>query len=170
MKNLLFILGLSWLFLTSCKYDTHKDANYETLWFTYTDSVDGPVKKLYKVKYYVNGDTLFTSEKYRFLTLAYSFDDDGTLLYQHIIYFDTDQKQDADGWYHIVFERDEIPREPGTHLSGIVLRNCITPLRPDTIGENHANAYLFNSTIEMPRGRDRNTLSPQLSKLLPAIK
>lgn len=162
---------LSCVLFTSCnQHNTTVTTDYETQWFTYTDSVGGPVKQLCETKYYVNGDTLFTSEKYHFLTLAYSFDDDNTLMYQHIIYFDKNQQPDRNGWYHIVFTREDIPREPETHLSGIVLRNCITPLRASRVGEGHANAYLFNSTHEMARGRDRNILSPQLSKLLPIIK
>lgn len=169
MKDILIIL-LAGLLLAACRPTTSAGTDYESQWFTYTDSVGGPVKQLCEVRYYVNGDTLFTSEKYHFLTLAYSFDDDNSLMYQHIVYFDRTQQPDRNGWYHIVLNREDIPREPGTHLSAIVLRNCITPLRPPKEGEDQANAYLFNATTEMSRGRDRNLLTPQLSKLLPTIK
>ena len=161
---------LSCIIFACSQHSKTDTTDYEIQWFTYADSVGGPVKQLCEVRYYVNGDTLFTSEKYHFLTLAYSFDDDNTLMYQHIICFNKDQQPDKNGWFHIVFNRDDIPREPGTHLSGIVLRNCITPLRPTKEGDDHANAYLFNATTEMPRGRDRDKLTPQLSKLLHTIR
>lgn len=114
--SILAIALFCFIFASCQRNTTPSVANYETGWFTYTDSIGGPVKQLCEVRYFVHGDTLFTSEKYHFLTLAYSFDDDSTLMYQHIIYFDKEQQPDVNGWYHIVFNRNTIPRESGTHL------------------------------------------------------
>ncbi len=145
-----------------------KTTQYETGWFSFPDSTYSHRIKLCEVKYYVNQDTLFTSEKYHFLTLGYSWNDDDSQAYQHIIYFDKRQ-QPCNGWYHIVIDSMTIPREPDTHLSSIVLRSYVGD-KYDYKNRPHANAYLFNATTEIEADRDRNKLSKELSKLYNIIK
>lgn len=143
--------------------------DYESQWFQYPDSSYQNLNNLLVVKYYVNGDTIFTSEKYHFITLGYSWDKDSTQAYQHIIFFDRSQSPDSDGWYRIVIDKTNIPREPETHISSIALRSYCGD-KYDYKHKPHADAHLFNATKEIGAARDRNTLSPQLSKLYEIIK
>lgn len=156
--------------LIGCSNTDSVSEGYESQWFSYPDSTYRNRIDVCKVKYYVGGNIIYTSEKYHFLTLAYSWDCDNTLAYQHIVFFDKSQERDAGGWYTIVINRDDIPREPDTHLSGIVLRNYIGDKYTCNTGDPHADAYLYNSSLELSAGKDRNTLSPQLTKLLPIIR
>lgn len=148
---------------------TAVEAEYESQWFQYPDSTCRYLNNLCVVKYYVNGDTLFTSEKYHFVSLGYSWDADSTLAYMHMIFFDRKQEMDSNGWYRIVIDKDNIPREPGTHISSIALRSYMGE-KYDYKHNPHADAHLFNATKEVPAGRDRNILSPQLSKLYKTIR
>lgn len=143
--------------------------DYETQWFQYPDSTAREREDLCVVKYYVNGDTIFTSEKYHFISLGYSWDADTTLAYAHIIFFDRNQNVDSRGWYQLVIDKDNIPREPGTHISSIALR-CYCGDKYDYRHRPHADAHLFNATREIWAARDRNVLSPQLEKLYDIIK
>lgn len=144
-------------------------SDYESQWFQYPDSNLRDLHNLCVVKYYVNGDTLFTSEKYHFVSLGYSRDADTTLAYSHIIFFDRKQEKDANGWYQIVIDKETIPREPGTHISSIALRAYMGE-KYDYKHQPHADAHLFNATREVAPGRDRNVLSPELSKLYQTIR
>ncbi len=143
--------------------------DFETQWFQYSDSTGYNLNDLCVVKYYVNGDTIFSSEKYSFASIGYSWDEDTTLAYHNIIFFDQNQKRNKDGWYSIVIEENYIPREPETHLSSIALRSY-RGNRYDYKNETHADALLFNVSKEIEAGRDRNVLSPQLKKLYETIK
>ena len=143
--------------------------DFETQWFQYPDSTYLKLENLCVVKYYVSGDTLFTSEKYHFLTLGYSWDEDSTLAYQHMIFFDKSQQSDSNGWYHIVIDKNNIPREPATHISSIALRSYLGD-KYDYRNKPHADAHLYNATKEIVAGRERITLSPQLQKLYSIIK
>lgn len=156
--------------LMGCSYSNNQCQVYETQWFSHPDSTYLNRVEVCEVKYYVDSNKIYTSEKYHFLTLAYSWDNDNTLAYQHIIFFDKSQERNDEGWYQIAINRNEIPREPATHLSGIVLRNYIGEKYTCNTGDPHADAYLYNSSLELSAGKDRNTLSPQLTKLLPIIK
>lgn len=148
---------------------TTAGADYESQWFQYPDSTCRYLNDLCVVKYYVNKDTIFTSEKYHFLTLGYSWDVDTTLAYTHIIFFDRSQKADSDGWYKLIIDKENIPREPDTHISSIALRSYCGD-KYDYKHKPHADAMLFNATKEAGAGRDRNILSPQLSKLYETIR
>lgn len=148
---------------------TAVEADYESQWFQYPDSTCLYLNNLCVVKYYVNGDTLFTSEKYHFVSLGYSWDANSTLAYMHMIFFDRKQEMDSNGWYRIVIDKDNIPREPGTHISSIALRSYMGE-KYDYKHNPHADAHLFNATKEVTAGRDRNILSPQLSKLYKTIR
>lgn len=145
-------------------------SDYESQWFQYPDSNLRDLHNLVVVKYYVNGDTLFSSEKYHFMSLGYSWDADTTMAYMHMIFFDRKQNPDSNGWYRIVIDKENIPREPGTHISSIALRSYFGEKYPDYKHRPHADAMLFNATKEVGVGRDRNVLSPQLSKLYETIK
>lgn len=148
---------------------TSGECNYESQWFQYPDSNLRDLHNLLVVKYYVNGDTLFTSEKYHFVSLGYSWDVDTTLAYQHIIFFDRKQKPDSNGWYRTVIDKENIPREPETHISSIALRSYCGDSY-DYKHKPHADAMLFNATKEVASGRDRNVLSPKLLKLYETIR
>lgn len=145
-------------------------ADYESQWFQYPDSSCLNLNDLLVVKYYVNGNTIFTSEKYYFMTLGYSWDKDSTLAYQHIIFFDRSQSPNNDGWYQIVIDKTNIPREPDTHFSSIALRSYCGDKYPDYRHKPHADAMLFNATKEIVSARDRNILSPELNKLYEIVK
>lgn len=144
-------------------------SDYESQWFQYPDSNCIDLHNLCVVKYYVNDDTLFTSEKYHFVSLGYSWDADTTLAYSHIIFFDRKQNLDRNGWYRIVIDKENIPREPGTHISSIALRAYMGE-KYDYKHSPHADAHLFNATKEVAPGRDRKVLSPELSKLYETIR
>lgn len=149
--------------------ETSGVSDYESQWFQYPDSNLRDLHDLVVVKYYVNGDTLFSSEKYHFVSLGYSWDTDTTLAYSHIIFFDRKQNPDSNGWYRIVIDKENIPREPGTHISSIVLRAYMGE-KSDYKHQPHADAHLFNATREVAPGKDRNVLSPELSKLYQTIR
>ncbi len=174
MTKYIWLLVPIMLIALGCTTESRGERNspsYETAWFSYPDSTYCSRVKLCEVNYYVNGDTLFTSEKYHFLTLVYSWDEDNSMAYQHIIYFDKSQEADPKGWYHIVIDQYNIPRESATHLSGLVLRSYMGEKydykKP---GQPHANAYLYNATTEIDADRERSKLSKELSKLYEIIK
>lgn len=153
--------------LSACTDRETIQPEYESQWFSYPDSTYTGRATLCKVNYYVSGDTLYTSEKYHFLTLVYSWETDSTLAYQHIVFFDREQTDSA-GWYRLPLNREEIPREPQTYLSGIVLRSYMGD-KYDYKNKPHADAYLYN----IFRGvSDDNVqhLTPELQKLLPIIQ
>lgn len=139
--------------------------------FSYPYSTLSSLTDLCEVKYYVNGDTLFTSEKYFFVSLSYCDDNDANKRYTQLVYFDKSQVANESGWYHIVFDRSGIWREPNSHLTSIVLRSYMGDkynyAKP---GNPYANAVLYNITDFIFAGRDRNELTTQIRKLLPAIK
>ena len=180
------ILSMTFILLVGCKPDyrsiftvlneneeaapTRGVTDFESQWFQYPDSTCRNLNNLCVVKYYVNGDTVFTSEKYHFVSLGYSRDEDCTLAYQHIIFFDRSQKSNSDGWYMIRIDKSNIPREPNTHISSIALRAYYGDRYDNTEGRPHADAHLFNATKEVGAASDRNVLSPQLEKLYEFIK
>ena len=161
------------LFLaTNCKNDSSNSEgtpDYETAEFTYLPNVGAERIKLCDVKYYVNEDTLFSSEKYHTLYVGYSTERDGKLSYVYSIFFDTKQKPNDKGWYYITLSDAEIPRIPFTYLSSIRLRNYFGPLNQKFEG-SWPDAVLFNMCPEIANGQDRNTLTPELTKLLPYLK
>lgn len=144
-------------------------AEYETQMFCYPDSTCRHLIDLCEVRYYVEDSIIYTSEKYHFITLGYSWDNDTTLAYTHMIFFDRRQEADSTGWYKLVIDKNNIPREPGTHISSIALRSYCGD-KYDYKHLPHADAMLFNATKEIASARERNTLSPQLSKLYELIK
>lgn len=147
-------------------HETGQPAPYETARFIYPSDDRRSWTDLCEVRYYVNGDTLFTSEKYYFVTLSYQDDDDGERQYSQIVYFDKTQDPDSNGWYHLVFDRNDIIREPHSHLTSLVLRSYLGPKYDSSNPERvHANAYLFNQTDYIFAGRDRNRMTPELKKL-----
>lgn len=167
------ILLICMLVMVSCtgQQSEGEAVLYETGMFTIPDStLRGERHDIWKVKYYVNGDTLFTSEKYHFLSLVYSYNETNEMAFQHIEFFNKQQAANADGWYQITLADADIPYEPDTHLSGIVLRSYLGDKYDyKAYYHAHADAYLFNNTMEMAADRDRNELTQQLRKLLPYI-
>ncbi len=143
---------------------------YETQWISYPDSAYRNRTNICEVKYYCEGNIIYTSEKFHFITLAYSWDSDNSMAYQHIVWFVRFQNTDKDGWYKCSIEKSEIPKHPDTHLSGIVLMNYIGNKYEHKVGSPMANAYLYNATEEMAPAKDRNILSPELKKLYEAIR
>lgn len=144
--------------------------DYESQWIRFPDSTCLKSHDVCVVKYYVEDDVLYTSEKFHTVTLIYSNDKDNSMAYQNMIYFDKEQSPDKNGWYKIRINKDDIQRRPDTHISGIVLRSYIGNKYPQIVGKPHANANLFNSTKEIDTDNDRNELSPQLVKLYQIIK
>lgn len=168
----LYLIVIATIF-TACSHTTPNDysAEFETAWFSYPNDDLSSRTDLCEVKYYVNGDTLFTSEKYFFVSLSYCDNDDVSKHYTQFVYFDKAQKPDERGWYHIIFNRNDIWREPNSHLTSIVLRSYMgDKYSYDKPGTPHADAYLYNITDYIHHGQDRKELTPQLKKLLPAIK
>ncbi len=177
MRKLPF-LGLTFMALnlvascvhsTECKDKACQD-EYETQVFTFQETIDSPRHVLCKVSYYVNDDTLFTNERYHFVNLIYSSDSTGEMSYMHMIVFDRNQKPDVDGWYHLTFADEYIPRISGTHLTGIVRRNYYGPLYDASKHTGHPDAYLYNETPNTTEAPTSHSLTPQLKKLLPYIK
>lgn len=143
---------------------------YETSEFTYLQENRSKRVKLCDVRYYVNGDTIFTSEKYHALFLSYSNDITDNLSYRVAVYFDTSQQANDYGWYYLTLQNKGIPRVPGTILSSIVLRNYIGPLIEEKSGVYWANTVLYNIRKDMFVGQDKNIISPEIHKLLPYFK
>lgn len=146
------------------------DFEYETAMFAYVVDVKKPCAKLCDVKYYVNRDTSFSSEKYRALGLYYSKDDDNSLLYLYMVIFDIKQSPN-EGWYFLTLSDKDIPRIPDTHLSAVIMRNYSGELE-EALGPNHtwADAVIYNNAKEVAHRQDRNVMMPQLQKLYPYIK
>lgn len=144
--------------------------DFETATFSYPDTAGRGVRHdVCKVSYYVSGDTIFTSERYHYLNLVYSYDADNTMAYHKIIFFDRNQTPE-DGWYEIHISQDPPERMEGTHLSGIVLRGYRDKYHPEGNGLPNADAYIYNATKEIATSSEKSELSPQLSKLLLYIK
>lgn len=167
------MLATAMLMLVSCTRTTSPEdgTEYETAMFSSPDSTLTSRTNLCEVRYYVNADTLFTNEKYFFVSLTFSDDNDADKHYDQFVFFDKSQQPNKDGWFHIIFDRKDIYREPNSHVSAIVLRSYMgdkydyaNPKLP------HADAYLYNTTDYIAAGRYRNELTPQLSKLLPIIQ
>lgn len=154
--------------LSACSDSSKTQPEYESRWFTYPDSTRTGRNRLCEVNYYVSHDTLYTSEKYHFLSLVYSWDEDSTLAYSRMVFFDRTQTDSA-GWYHLPLNQEDIFwREPGTHLSGIVLNSYIGN-KYEYKNKVHADAYLYNN-YKRTSEDDVRRLPPQLQKLLPIIK
>ncbi|MDE6576780.1 MAG: hypothetical protein K2J82_10015 [Muribaculaceae bacterium] len=90
--------------------------------------------------------------KFHFITLAYSWDKDNSLSFQHIVWFDRFQSPDKDGWYRCVIDKSEIPKHPGSHLSGIALMNYIGDKYEYRVGAPMANAYLLRRWLPRKTG------------------
>ena len=173
------LLIVTMTFISSCHY-TRKEYNkelitasnelYETSEFTYLSDNRSKRVKLCDVRYYVNGDTLFTSEKYHALFLSYSSDSTDNLSYTVAVYFDTSQQANVYGWYYLTLSDADIYRIPLTHLSAIRLRNYYGNLV--NLNESYCwpDAVLYNATQEIVYGQDRDTITSQIAKLLPFIQ
>ena len=148
---------------------TSGNMNYETQWVSYPDSTYKGRTNLCVVKYYCDGNVIYTSEKFHFISLVYSYDKDNSIVGQHIVWFDKFQNPDENGWYKCEINKNEIPKEPGTHLSGIFLMNYYGDKYQLSVGAPMANAYLYNATNEIGTANDRNILSTELRKLYNAI-
>ena len=146
-------------------------SDYETTTFAYVVDVTQPRVKLCDVNYYVNGDTLFSSEKYRALSLYYSKDDENSLSYLYMVIFDIKQSPNDDGWYFLTLSDKEIPRIPDIHLSAVIMRNYCGELE-EVLEPNHTwpDAVIYNNSKEVAHRQDRNVMMPQLQKLYPYIK
>lgn len=171
MKRIHCIIAAVMTVAAGCTADRHygqkmeNDILCETAWFSYPNEDRATRTNLCEVNYYVLGDTLFTSEKYHFVTLGYEGETDPEMHYMEIVYFDKMQNPDTDGWYHIVLNRNDIYREPNTRLTSIVLRSYIGDKYDyKDSSKPHVNAYLFDIA------KDNAELTPQLKKLLPIIQ
>ena len=178
MKFKSFIgLTLTGIFLSGCSSERipespdTPDSDYEITTFAYVVDVKKPRVKLCDVKYYVNGDTLFSSEKYRALSLYYSKNVDNSLSYLYMVIFDIKQSPNDDGWYFLILSDKEIPRIPDTHLSAVIMRNYSGELE-EGLGPYHAwaDAVIYNNAKEVAHCQDRNEMTPQLKRLYPYIK
>ena len=167
MYRLIITILLTGAILSACTDRETIQPEYESQWFSYPDSTYTGRNRLCEVNYYVSGDTLYTSEKYHFLTLVYSWETDSSLAYQHMVFFDREQTDSA-GWYRLPLNREAIPREPQTYLSGIVLRSYMGD-KYDYKHKPHADAYLYN-IFRNVSDDDVRQLTPELQKLLPTIK
>ena len=143
---------------------------YETSEFTCLPDNRSKRVKLCDVRYYVNGDTLFTSEKYHALFLSYSNDSTENLCYTVAVYFDISQQANDYGWFSLTLMDADIDRIPLTHLSAIRLRNYYGNLV--NTNENYCwpDAVLYNVTKEIVHGHDRDSITPQIAKLLSYIQ
>ena len=177
MRSVILVLLLGLLAL-SCQsgqdrsFSNPQDSEeYEVSEFTYIPGKGKTREKLCDVKYYVSGDTLFTSEKYHGLSLFYSTDNTNDLSYEYMVFFDIAQKPNKDGWYQLTLKDADIPRIPGAHLSAIIMRNYFGELLPDSVMYvGWPDAVLYNTTQQIRNGQEKKELTPQLSKLLPYIK
>ncbi|MCM1139349.1 MAG: hypothetical protein NC453_12335 [Muribaculum sp.] len=168
MKSLIYLLPF---LLLSCSVNKGNEAAdaVESAMFTYPDSIDITARhNLCEVQYYVNGDTLFTSERYHFISVAYSWNEDRTVAYHHFIPFDWENPNVKDRWYYVVIAKNAILRNPTTHFSGLVLRNYYDPTHRLDLGPYHADAYLYNVSNNLLT--DRVELTPQIKKLNHILK
>lgn len=154
------------------RYNTsvQSEVAIETAMFSYPDTAERGVRHdVCPVKYYVSGDTIFTSERYHYLNLVYSYDCDSTMAYHKIIFFDREQTP-KDGWYELHISQDPLERMEDTHLSSIVIRGYRDKYHPEGNGLPNADAYIFNATKEIAASSEKSELSSQLSRLLPYIQ
>ena len=165
-----------WLCILWSCIDPDKKVNlseaplYDTAPMTQIAGPHGQVKILGDIKYYVNEDTLFVSEKFHTLMIGYNWNDSGDIAYEYTLFFNLKQERNENGWYYLTLLNKGIPRVPGTILSSIVLRNYIGPLIEEKSGVYWANTVLYNIRKDMFVGQDKNIISPELHKLLPYFK
>lgn len=153
---------------------THENIQYETAMFYKIDFKKDEYVAVKEVRYYVNEDTLFTSERYYSFHMYFSDDDSDSIVNMNSLPFDINQKLNKDGWYYITLGKykDNIKRYnrlPNTRLSAVVLRSYYNG-ELDSMFSSVPNAVLFNSTKTMAQSRERNKLDRQLQKLLPYIE
>lgn len=181
------IIG-SWLLWTGCTGPYGKSSNcdiirrdelkeiihpYEIATFYKVDFKRDEYVPVKEVSYYVNGDTLFTSEPYRSFCMFFSDMEKDSIVNMNYVAFDLTQKPNEDGWYLISLGNyknnpKDYHRLPNTRLSAVVLRAYFNGM-PDTMFSPSANAVLYNGTKTMAQSRERNKLDRQLKKLLPYI-
>ena len=124
------------------------------------------------VKYYVNEDTIFMSERFHFVDIIYTNNETGRIIPESGILsnsgFSSNQivKQQKNGWWYATIKRSEYkPKEKYT-VTAIVLRALYVEDSSDDICYD---AYLYNVTPSITRDRTEGTPSKSVQKLLECL-
>ena len=124
------------------------------------------------VKYYVNEDTIFMSERFHFVDIIYTNNETGRIIPASGIIsnsgFSPNQivKQQKNGWWYATVKRSEYKPKDEYTVTAIVLRALYVEDSSDDICYD---AYLYNVTPSITRDRTAGTPSKSVQKLLECL-
>lgn len=129
-----------------------------------TVSVWRHTDKICTVKYYVNGDTLFTDKKFKHIAFVFSENKTNKMiLMQESLFFSQEAKH---GYYFVILDNNKVKQPKDSYLSAVVLRDCLWNVRENR--HRWANGYLFNISKEMNYKRPDKTES--FNKIIRKLK
>lgn len=118
-----------------------------------TVSVWRHTDKVCTVKYYVNGDTLFTDKKFKHIAFVFSENKTNKMiLMQESLFFSQEAKH---GYYYAILDNNKVKQPKDSYLSAVVLRDCLWNVQENR--HRWANGYIFNISKEMNYKRPDKT-------------
>ena len=124
------------------------------------------------VKYYVNEDTIFMSDRFHFVDIIYTNNETGRIIPESGIIsnseFSSNQivKQQKNGWWYVTVKRSESKPKDEYTVTAIVLRALYVENSSDDVCYD---AYLYNVTPSITRDRTEGTPSKSVQKLLECL-
>ena len=124
------------------------------------------------VKYYVNEDTIFMSERFHFVDIIYTNNETGRIIPESGILSNSGVssnqivKQQKNGWWYVTVKRSESKPKDEYTVTAIVLRALYVEDSSDDICYD---AYLYNVTPSITRDRTAGTPSKSVQKLIECL-
>ena len=124
------------------------------------------------VKYYVNEDTIFMSDRFHFVDIIYTNNETGRIIPESGIIsnsgFSSNQivKQQKNGWWYVTVKRSESKPKDEYTVTAIVLRALYVEDSSDDICYD---AYLYNVTPSITRYRSEGSPRKSVQKLLECL-
>lgn len=142
-----------------------KDGNFIKATFDTVDIKNNKLMPVKEVRYYVNGDTLFTTEKYHGVLVFYAPMESDSITSAKFISFDKVNEPNKDGWYYVTFSNvDNFQKFPNTRVHRIVLRGYYD-VHPDSCVKQSLDAILFNGSKYSTQDEKIRVMNSELQKL-----
>lgn len=161
------------LAVTTPSESTYVDSPYDTAAIKRCiNAKTGEMEYWGNVKYYVNEDTIFMSERFHFVDIVYTDNETCRITPESGIIsnsgFSSNQivKQQKNGWWYATVKRSEYKPKDKYTVAAIVLRALYVEDSSDDICYD---AYLYNVTPSITRDKTDGTPNKSVQKLLECL-
>ena len=121
------------------------------------------------VSYFMKDNCFYVNRQCRSIYIVFAKDSDNSLNGGDFLSFDWYQKPDENGWYKVEVKDFPYYWPEDSHVGAIILKAYFNG-EPDNSGDRIADAYLYNSTNDIYRSKDRNVLDVELVKFVNCLK